>query len=597
MTRRRDEFTSFGKDAGGAAQADQVSGKSAGAASALLTVSPGVPTLTIGGSGSALARASLRLSSRTSSRLSSVAIVSAVPLPTAPTLNYGTPPQGTEGVAYTLTPALTGAGAIVTLASGTLPPGLSLAPGTGVISGTPTAPATYSNIVLRATNAGGSVDDTIDITIVSGMPALYKVAADVPSADSAVWVDVKSVVLAANSTYDLESILSVTAAGSDTFVGVQLRYADLPAGASIFTITEYSSIVSAAYVMRSQASVGADIFLAPDSAGFGEEQPVNVRSIIVTGDAGGAMKLQAKTETNTREVNVKAGSGLVLRGSPLLTRIAGSDLTNDDDTAWVDIFSMPVEADSTTVFEFLLHYAAAATTTGIALRITGIPAGAEIQFMSRGRTNTVPSWLVTTRTDDAAVTQLLTPTTGENHAYKGVLAVRTAGTAGTIKLQFRSSVDTSLVTVRIGSTMVERPDAVLTAADVSVSSATVGVQVFDWDLEADKHYVITNHAAVVSAADATGYQRAVQDSAAVDSHLFCIFAPRGPTTFNNAVRRDETKFGVAAGETDGVGATDWIIVDTDGAGGTLSYDGYSENTNQVTFKKNSITILEEVALQ
>jgi hypothetical protein len=72
----------------------------------------------------------------------------------AVTVSYS-PTTATEGEAYTLTPTTTGATSFA-LTSGTLPTGLTLDTGTGVISGTPTTEETASGLVVTATGAGGS---------------------------------------------------------------------------------------------------------------------------------------------------------------------------------------------------------------------------------------------------------------------------------------------------------------------------------------------------------------------------------------------------------------------------------------------------------
>jgi hypothetical protein len=66
----------------------------------------------------------------------------------------GTPPSGTVGVAYSATITASGGTAPLTtsVASGSLPPGLTYSPANGVISGTPTAAGTYT-FVLQLTDS------------------------------------------------------------------------------------------------------------------------------------------------------------------------------------------------------------------------------------------------------------------------------------------------------------------------------------------------------------------------------------------------------------------------------------------------------------
>jgi hypothetical protein len=70
-----------------------------------------------------------------------------------PVITTSSLPAGTVGVAYSQTIAATGAGTVTrAVVSGSLPPGLSLAPTTGALTGTPTAAGGYG-FTVRATNA------------------------------------------------------------------------------------------------------------------------------------------------------------------------------------------------------------------------------------------------------------------------------------------------------------------------------------------------------------------------------------------------------------------------------------------------------------
>lgn len=98
---------------------------------------------------------------RTATRALSITVgaASSLPVITTPTL-----PAGTVGVAYSQTIAATGTGTITrAVVSGTLPPGLSLAP-TGVLSGTPTSAGGYG-FTVRATNSFGYVEVTYYLII------------------------------------------------------------------------------------------------------------------------------------------------------------------------------------------------------------------------------------------------------------------------------------------------------------------------------------------------------------------------------------------------------------------------------------------------
>jgi hypothetical protein len=94
--------------------------------------------------------------------------VSALPAVTVTTTSL---PDGTEGAAYSEALAATGGDGTYTWAvtEGSMPIGLSLAAGTGVISGTPTAAGTFG-FTVAATSAGLTGDQALSITIVALPP-------------------------------------------------------------------------------------------------------------------------------------------------------------------------------------------------------------------------------------------------------------------------------------------------------------------------------------------------------------------------------------------------------------------------------------------
>jgi hypothetical protein len=118
-------------------------------------------------------------------------------LPPAPTLDYGTPAQATQGTAYTLTPTLTGAGVTVAVSSGSLPAGLSLNSSTGAITGTPTT-AGDSTFTVTATNAGGSASQTITVSVAATLASLAAFQADATQAGLIVYTTDAGTTPAAN---------------------------------------------------------------------------------------------------------------------------------------------------------------------------------------------------------------------------------------------------------------------------------------------------------------------------------------------------------------------------------------------------------------
>lgn len=82
-----------------------------------------------------------------------------------PVISYTTPQDKPTGSAATITPTNTGSSATWSITSGTLPTGLSINSGSGVISGTPTTKTLPAGVAVTvsATNGGGT--DTFDLTI------------------------------------------------------------------------------------------------------------------------------------------------------------------------------------------------------------------------------------------------------------------------------------------------------------------------------------------------------------------------------------------------------------------------------------------------
>lgn len=80
--------------------------------------------------------------------------------------------NATTGAAYSFVPVLSGGTPpyMVSLLSGSLPPGLGLDPATGAVSGTPTLVGVYPGLVLRVTDANGSTADlpAFDLTVAQG---------------------------------------------------------------------------------------------------------------------------------------------------------------------------------------------------------------------------------------------------------------------------------------------------------------------------------------------------------------------------------------------------------------------------------------------
>ncbi|WP_306591579.1 putative Ig domain-containing protein [Geothrix sp. 21YS21S-4] len=93
----------------------------------------------------------------------------------APTsVNYATPVTYTSGFAIPQNSPSPSGGtpSSYTVGGGSLPPGLTLDPNTGVISGTPTASGSFS-VTINATNTAGGVNQTLSITVLQAMSASF----------------------------------------------------------------------------------------------------------------------------------------------------------------------------------------------------------------------------------------------------------------------------------------------------------------------------------------------------------------------------------------------------------------------------------------
>jgi hypothetical protein len=89
----------------------------------------------------------------------------------APAITNGPPGNGTVGVAYNFTYTATGTPApTFAVTAGALPPGLVLS-AAGVISGTPTAPGTFTGTVTAANGVLPNAAQTFSITIAAGSSA------------------------------------------------------------------------------------------------------------------------------------------------------------------------------------------------------------------------------------------------------------------------------------------------------------------------------------------------------------------------------------------------------------------------------------------
>lgn len=134
-------------------------------------------------------------------------------------------PQATQGSAYTTTISATGGtpAYIWSISAGTLPIGLSINSGSGVISGTPSVAGTYS-FTVRVTDAVALFSDTPFSMIVNPPPQVTVVTSFLP-----------------NGTIGISYSTTVTASSGTTPYTWSISVGSLPAGLSLNTTTGFIS--------------------------------------------------------------------------------------------------------------------------------------------------------------------------------------------------------------------------------------------------------------------------------------------------------------------------------------------------------------------
>jgi hypothetical protein len=170
------------------------------------------------------------------------------------------------------------------LASGALPPGLSLDPGTGRITGTPTAAGVYT-LTIRATNAANSASQTLQIVVVPALPlALGYGTPMVFPAASAIAVQTPALT---QSTPGLPTAYAVTAgslpAGLTLNPDGTISGTPTTPGVSSFTVTATNgtrtATASATYTITPSGSLGLN-YATPQTFGAGLPIAAQVPAVV-----------------------------------------------------------------------------------------------------------------------------------------------------------------------------------------------------------------------------------------------------------------------------------------------------------------------------
>jgi hypothetical protein len=242
------------------------------------------------------------------------------------TLTPASLPNTTVGTAYTQTVSASGGATpyAYAVSSGSLPSGLTLNPGTGVISGTPTAAAT-SNFTIRATDANGC-SGTRAYTIVSGCPVLGISPLSLPAAYFG--GSYTQALTASNGTAPYTYVIQTGALPTGLFLATNGVISGVPSVTGLFTFTvrvadTYGCSTSFDYTLNVRSlSLGNLVFEDSNSNGSKDAAEPGVGGALVqlfaTGDdnAIGGTGSAADTQTGSDIVTTSTGAYLFTKVPP-----------------------------------------------------------------------------------------------------------------------------------------------------------------------------------------------------------------------------------------------------------------------------------------
>ena len=327
------------------------------------------------------------------------------------TLVGGPQPEGEVGIPYTT--SFTAAGGVTpytfSIASGTLPPGLSISPATGVISGTPTAPGTSNFTVQVQDSTNATATASGSITVISPLSLLGG-----PQPEGVVGV--------AYST-------SLVASGGVTPYSWSIVAGTLPAGLSISPTTGVIGGIPTAmgtsnFTVQVKDSLGA---IATAAASITINSPLSITNSLPNGTVGVAYSasINATGGTTPYMCSITAGtlpaglsmSGCTVSGTPttagtstVTVKVTDSSTPAQNVSANETIVISPTQLNLTNTLPngqvgvaYSANITASGGTTPYSCAITGaLPAGLSLSACTVSGTPTVAgSATVTVKVTDS----------------------------------------------------------------------------------------------------------------------------------------------------------------------------------------------------
>jgi len=236
----------------------------------------------------------------------------------SPTISYAGSPYTyyTGSTITSLTPAVTNSPTSYSI-SPALPAGLSFDTGTGIISGTPTATSGATTYTVTATNASGSGNTTISITVLAatisytGSPFTYLTGVAISA--------LTPTVTGSPASYSISPALSA-GLSFDTSTGILSGTPTATAGATDYTITaNYASGVTASTV------INITVNLSPPAISYSPSVNVYTTGVAITAltptNTGGAAASWSINTALPAGLSFNTSTG-VISGTPTVISVA-----------------------------------------------------------------------------------------------------------------------------------------------------------------------------------------------------------------------------------------------------------------------------------